>query len=69
MTQFPLVQKVESSVADPGMESGAFLAPGSRIRDEHPRSYFRELRNNFLVYQYRYFSSLMLILIRDLRPF
>jgi hypothetical protein len=37
--------------------SGAFLTPGSgmgarsgsgiRIRDEHPGSYFRELRNNF----------------------
>jgi hypothetical protein len=37
----------ESSVADPG--SGAFLTPGSGIRDEQRGSYFRELRDNFLV--------------------
>jgi hypothetical protein len=30
---------------DPG--SGAFLAPGSGIRDEQPWSYFRELGNHF----------------------
>ncbi len=44
---------LKCSVADPG--SGAFLTPGSgiqdgkiiRIRDEHPRSIFRELRNRF----------------------
>jgi hypothetical protein len=46
-----------SRVADPG--SGAFLTPGFkmgkksrsgiRIHDEHPRSYFRELRHNFWV--------------------
>jgi hypothetical protein len=38
-----------------GSGSGAFLTSGSgmgkkiriRIRDEHPGSYFRELRNNF----------------------
>ncbi len=48
------------SVADPDMRSDAFLTPGSgtqiqnpgwkkiRIRDEHPGSYFRELRNNLL---------------------
>jgi hypothetical protein len=44
-----------TSVVDSG--SGAFLTPGSRtgkksgseIRDEQPESYFRELRNNFLV--------------------
>jgi hypothetical protein len=44
------------SVADPDPESGIgyFLTPGSgmeksgpRIRDEHPRSFFRELRNSF----------------------
>jgi hypothetical protein len=33
---------VKSSVADPG--SGAFLTPGSGIRDEQPGSYFLELR-------------------------
>jgi hypothetical protein len=41
-------------IRDPG--SGAFLTPGSgirdgqeiRIRDEHPGLYFRELGNNFL---------------------
>jgi hypothetical protein len=47
----------DASVADPDPGSGAFLAPGFgiqdgykikiRIRDEHPGSYFRELRNNF----------------------
>ncbi len=45
---------VPSSVAHPG--SGAFLTLGSwmckksrtRVRDEHPGSYFRELGNNFL---------------------
>jgi hypothetical protein len=41
-------------VADPDPGSGAFLTHGSgsemekiRIRDEHPRSFFRELRNSF----------------------
>jgi hypothetical protein len=34
------------SVPDP--VSGAFLTPGSGIRDEHRGSYFRDLRNNFL---------------------
>ncbi len=48
---------VNTSVADPGF--GAFLTPGSRIRDgknldpgilgEHPRFFFRELRNSFIV--------------------
>ena len=48
-----------TSVADPDPGSSAFLAPGSgiqdakicikiQIRDEHPGSYFRELRNKFL---------------------
>jgi hypothetical protein len=45
------------SVADPDPGSSALLTPGSgirdglkiRIRDEQPGSYFRELRNNFLV--------------------
>jgi hypothetical protein len=45
-----------SSVADPDPGSGVFLTPGSgmgkkikiRIRDEHPGSYFWELRNNSL---------------------
>jgi hypothetical protein len=44
--------RLMNSVADPG--SGAFQTPGfgmtgSRIRitDEYPRSYFRELKNNF----------------------
>ncbi len=35
--------RVYTSFADPNPESGAFLTPGSRIRDEHPGSYFREL--------------------------
>jgi hypothetical protein len=34
-----------ASVADPG--SGAFLTPGSGIRDEQPGLYFLELRNHF----------------------
>jgi hypothetical protein len=49
------------SVADPDPESGAFLTRDPRwvknkirIRDEHPRSYFRELSNNFLGLKYRY---------------
>jgi hypothetical protein len=37
-----------SSVADPDPGFGAFLIPGSGIRDEQPESYFRELRKNFL---------------------
>jgi hypothetical protein len=49
-----------NSVADPDPGSGIFLTPGSRmgkksisgIRDEHPGSYFRELRNNFLGLKY-----------------
>ncbi len=55
----PTVSYVEKfSVADPDPVSGAFLIPGSgmgknqdpgsRIRDEQPESYFRELRKNFL---------------------
>jgi hypothetical protein len=48
------------SVADTDTVSEAFLTPGSgiqiqnpgwkkiRIRNEHPGSYFRELRNNWL---------------------
>ncbi len=48
------------SVADPNLVSGGFLTPGSgiRIRDEPPRSYFRELRNNFAL---KYSNSLMRI--------
>jgi hypothetical protein len=49
---------------------GAFLTPASgmgkkikiRIRNEHPRSYFRELRNN--CFGLKYLNSLMRI--RDL---
>jgi hypothetical protein len=37
-------------IRDPG--SGAFLTPGSGIRDEQPGSYFRELRNKFLGLKY-----------------
>ncbi len=33
------------SVADLDPGSGAFLTAGSGIRNEHPGSYFRELRN------------------------
>ena len=35
----------KTSFADPGL--GAFLIPGSGIRDEQPGSYFLELRNHF----------------------
>jgi hypothetical protein len=56
-----MVPFVVQSVPDPG--SGDFLTPGSGmgkkksrfgiiIRDEHPGSYFRELRNNFLIEKY-----------------
>jgi hypothetical protein len=43
-----------TSVANPDSGSGAFLTQGSwieksRIRDEHPGSDFRELRNTFRV--------------------
>jgi hypothetical protein len=48
--------------ADADQGSGVFLTPVRdpgwikkikiRIRDEHPGSYFRELRNNFLGYKY-----------------
>jgi hypothetical protein len=49
--------------------SGAFLAPGSgmgkksgsgseiRIRDEQTGSYFREIRNNFLVKMLKFFDA------------
>jgi hypothetical protein len=45
--------------------SGAFLTPGwvknpdpgIRIRDEQPRSYFRELRNNFLGKILKFFDA------------
>ncbi len=55
------------SVADP--ESGAFLTPGFgigkksrsgsgiRIRNKHPRSYFRELRNYFRVKILEFFDA------------
>jgi hypothetical protein len=53
------------SVADPDPGSGAFLTPGSgmgkksgsgiQIRYEQPGSYFRELRNSFLVKYLNYF--------------
>ncbi len=47
--------------------SGAFLCfltTGSGIRDEHPGSYFRELRNNFWGTK-NYLNSLMRIWLRD----
>jgi hypothetical protein len=44
---------------DPGWEKILI-----RIRDEHPGSYFRELRNNFL--GLNYINSYTRILIRDL---
>jgi hypothetical protein len=54
------VQIVGTSVADPDPGSGAFLTPGSgirdgqkvsiRIRDEQSGSYFLELRNHFFVF-------------------
>ncbi len=43
--------RIQTSAADPDTGSGAFLGSDmekSRIRDEHPASYFREHRNNFL---------------------
>jgi hypothetical protein len=40
---------------------------GSRIRDEQPGSYFRELRNNFL--GLKYLNSLMRIRIWDGKKF
>ncbi len=46
------------SVADPDLGSGV-LAPGSRIRDEQPGTYFLELRNHFL--GLKYLNSLMRI--------
>jgi hypothetical protein len=64
-------------VVDPN--SGAFLTPGSgildpwwvkdmiRIQDEHPGSYFRELRNNFL--GYKYLNFFLRIRIRDPESF
>ncbi len=45
---------VLGSVADPDAGSGTFLTPGSGIgkkkldSDEHPGSYLRQRRNNFL---------------------
>jgi hypothetical protein len=39
------------SVADPDPGSGVFLTPRSGIREEHTKSYFRELRNIFSVGQ------------------
>jgi hypothetical protein len=30
---------------------------GIRIRDEQPRSYFRELRNNFLIKTHKFFNA------------
>jgi hypothetical protein len=38
----------QTSVADPDPGSGAFLTPGSGIRDEQSGSYFLELKNYFL---------------------
>ncbi len=35
-------------IRDPGL--GAFLTPGSGIRDEKPGSYFLELRNHFFAF-------------------
>jgi hypothetical protein len=48
-----------NSVAEPDPESGAFLTPGSGIRDEQPGSYSLELRNHFI--GLKYFNSLMRI--------
>jgi hypothetical protein len=48
-------------IRDPGL--GAFLTPGSGIRDEQPGSYFLELRNHFLLFLgLKYLNSLR---IRD----
>jgi hypothetical protein len=62
--QFRVLEKAISSsgtsVADPDPGLGAFLIPGSRIRDgrksasgirdEQPGSYFLELRNHFFAF-------------------
>jgi hypothetical protein len=55
MCKFAINLFIIGSVAHPGPGSGAFLTPGFgigdgekiRIRDEHPRSFFSELRNSF----------------------
>jgi hypothetical protein len=68
---------VNTSVADPDPGSGVFVTPGSdigkknkiRIRDEHPGSSFRELRNIFLVKNLKYLNSLMWIRIQDPESF
>ncbi len=50
------------SVANPDPVSGAFLTPGSGIRDEQPESYFLELRNHcFGFLGLKYLNSLMRI--------
>jgi hypothetical protein len=64
-------------VADPDPGSGAFLIPGSGIqirdpgkiwiRDEHPRSFLRELRNSIL--GKKFLNSLLRIRIRDPESF
>jgi len=43
-----LLFDMSCSVADPDPGSGAFLTPGSGLRDEQPGSYFLELRKHFL---------------------
>jgi hypothetical protein len=39
-----------SRIPDPDPGLGAFLTPGSGIRDEQPGSYFLELRNQFFCF-------------------
>jgi hypothetical protein len=66
-----------TSVADPDPGFGALFIPGSGMEinpvlgsgiwDEHPRSFFRELRNRFE--GSKYFNSLMRIRIRDPESF
>ncbi len=53
----------------PGSWMGKKIRSGSgiRIREEHPGSYFRELRNHF--WGYKYLNSLMRIQIRDQESF
>jgi hypothetical protein len=42
---------------DPDPGSGAFLTPGSGIRDEQPGSYFRKLRTIFCVKILKFFDA------------
>jgi hypothetical protein len=53
-----LLSTVLCSVADLDPESGAFLTPGSGIRNEQPGSYFLERKNHF--FGLKYLNSLQI---------